>query len=310
MLGKVLWKMHKHGDSVLGNIKRIGYQVVIDAFVRAIKSCPDKRDSRHPDKDPILEPHYKLASVVHKLRLSSRISVRESALCCVNLANKRVGRGRLPNFEGYAILTENPGCPGCRGLDKLYTASHQSPQIRRQGKLAPSHGSQSRPRFSNVTRERLTRFKAAHIIYNNNSNEAQAAVDAKHEITQQIFTKTMAIQVWKPDNERAGRHFVYTSRYVRFLIRLLYQLSDRSSLEALARRIRKKATDLFGHVSIWQEVCHAYLKVHSSTAFNDVNVLRTPAPAHSAILQSTRPLPGRCIHRHESGNVSAQCLSS
>lgn len=118
--------------------------------------------------------------------------------------------------------------------------------------------------FRNPTRGRLTHFKAAHVIYDNNSNEAQAAVDAKHEITQQIFTKTMAIQVWKPDNERAGRHFVYTGRYVRFFVRLLYQLNDRSSLEALARRIRKKAGDFVGHVGIWQETCQAYLKVRSS----------------------------------------------
>lgn len=90
MLGKVLWKMHKYGDNVLGNTKRIGYQVVIDAFVRAIESCPDKRDSRHPDKDPILEPHYKLLSVVHKLRMSRRISVRESTASCVDIANMSV----------------------------------------------------------------------------------------------------------------------------------------------------------------------------------------------------------------------------
>ena len=76
MLGKVLWKMYKYGNSVISNSKRIGYQTVTDTFVRAIESCPDKRDSRHPDKDPILEPHYKLVSVVHKLRISSQISVR------------------------------------------------------------------------------------------------------------------------------------------------------------------------------------------------------------------------------------------
>lgn len=87
MLGKVLWKMHNYGDNVLGNAKRIGYQVVIEAFVRAIESCPDKRDSRHPDKDPILEPHYKLVSVVHKLRISRRISVGASAVYCMVLAD-------------------------------------------------------------------------------------------------------------------------------------------------------------------------------------------------------------------------------
>ena len=87
MLGKVLWKMHNCSENVLGNAKRIGYQVVIDAFVRAIDSCPDKRDSRHPDKDLILEPHYKLVSVVHKLRLSRRISVGKPAVSCADFAN-------------------------------------------------------------------------------------------------------------------------------------------------------------------------------------------------------------------------------
>lgn len=90
MLGKVLWKMHSYGDNVYSDAKRIGYQFVIDAFVQAIESCPDKRDSRHPDKDPILEPHYKLVSVVYKLRLSRQISVGESAVSCVHLANMSV----------------------------------------------------------------------------------------------------------------------------------------------------------------------------------------------------------------------------
>ena len=82
MLGKVLWKMHNFGNNILNNSKRIGYQVVVDTIVRAIESCPDKRDSRHPDKDPILEPHYKLVSVVHKLRISKHISVGELAMSC------------------------------------------------------------------------------------------------------------------------------------------------------------------------------------------------------------------------------------
>ena len=88
-----------------------------------------------------------------------------------------------------------------------------------------------------------------------------AAHGAKHELTQQIFTKTMSIQVWKPEHERAGRHFVYTGRYVCFFVRLLFQLGDRVSLEALAKRIRKKSGDFVDHAKIWQIVCIAYLKV-------------------------------------------------
>ena len=140
--------------------------------------------------------------------------------------------------------------------------------------------------FRDPTRGRLTVFKAAHIIYKENVSEVQAALDARHELTQQIFTKTMVIQVWKPDNERAGRHFVYTGRYVRFFVRLLYQLNDKSSLEALARRIRKKAGDFVGHVGIWEEVCQAYLKVCSSSrldfVYQSTNKFSSCATSHTA----------------------------
>lgn len=77
----------------------------------------------------------------------------------------------------------------------------------------------------------------------------------------------MSIQVWKPDNERAGRHFVYTGRYVRFFTRLLYQLNDKANLDALARRIRKRAGEFVNHVGIWEEVCRAYLKVRQILYF-------------------------------------------
>ena len=76
-----------------------------------------------------------------------------------------------------------------------------------------------------------------------------------------MFTKTMAIQVWRPDNERAGRHFVYTTRYVKFFVRLLFQLNDRTSLESLVKRIRKRSGDFLAHAEVWQEVCLTYLEL-------------------------------------------------
>ena len=265
MLGKVLWKMHNYGDNARGNSKHIGYQAVIDTFVRAIESCPNKRDSRHPDKDPILEPHYKLVSVVHKLRISSTITVGEPAVSCVELANMT-----LQVQEGCRLLKATPysrKVPDIQDGDNWESYILQVIKALRSADKANWHHRMV-ARVGFVSREFagvwLTLFKAAHIIYNSISDRVRAAQDAKHEITQQIFTKTMAIQVWKPDNERAGRHFVYTGRYVRFFVRLLYQLNDKSSLEALARRIRKKSGDSVGHAGIWQEICQAYLKVHAS----------------------------------------------
>ena len=78
-LGKVLWKMWDFGAKVPGDFKRVDHQLVIAAIVQAIEACPEKRDSRHPEKDPILEPHYKLVSIVHKLVRHGRITVRCSS---------------------------------------------------------------------------------------------------------------------------------------------------------------------------------------------------------------------------------------
>jgi hypothetical protein len=77
----------------------------------------------------------------------------------------------------------------------------------------------------------------------------------------QIFTKTLTIQVWRPEFERPGRHFVYTTRYVYFFVSLLDQLDDRASLDQLLRRVRKKQGDFINHTKLWEDVCLTYAKM-------------------------------------------------
>ena len=124
--------------------------------------------------------------------------------------------------------------------------------------------------------------RAAHIAYDHSPDDLNAAKAAKEELTQQVFTKTMNIQVWRPEHERAGRHFVYTTRYVNFFIRLLLQLGDTGSLEALAKKIRKKAGDFIGHAELWDSICQRYL-----------NLLRSKGGiqfGHSDLMFKTTPL--------------------
>ena len=71
MLGKSLWKMYNHP----GKASEVGLHGMLDAFTKAIENVPERRDSRHPEKEPILEPHYKLVSVVHKLVQKKHIMV-------------------------------------------------------------------------------------------------------------------------------------------------------------------------------------------------------------------------------------------
>lgn len=227
MLGKCLWKIYSSGNPSAQDAPA-GLQEALEAFTMAIQCVPEKRDNRHPDRDPVLEPHYKLVSVVHKLVQRRIISPEEG---CRHL-DATPYAAKVPHvedpdaWEGFIISV----------LNKLRAADKANWHHRMVA-------------------------RAAHVIYDDSSSDVHAVLGAKHEFTQQIFTKTMSIQVWKPEHERPGRHFVYTSRYVGFFVTLLMQLGDRGSLEALGKRVRKKPGDFVDHASIWAEVCTAHLKL-------------------------------------------------
>ncbi|MCJ1384354.1 Histone transcription regulator 3 [Xylographa soralifera] len=225
MLGKCLWKI---SCSSTTPDPRAMFQEVLDAYTKAIRCVLEKKDSRHPDRGPILDPHYKLVSFVHKL------------------------------VQRKFILPED----GCRHLDVTpYAAkvSHVQDTDDWEGYILSVLKSLRAADKANWHHRMVAR--AAHVIYDDSSTDLMAAHGAKHELTQQIFTKTMSIQVWKPEYERAGRHFVYTRRYVSFFVYLLFQLGDRVSLESLGKRVRKKPGDFLNHPSVWSEVYLTHLKL-------------------------------------------------
>ncbi len=74
MLVKCLWKMFSCDDSICRNGKRPHYREVLDACMQAIETLPERKDSR---QEPVLEPHYKLVSIVHKLVERKVLEVRQ-----------------------------------------------------------------------------------------------------------------------------------------------------------------------------------------------------------------------------------------
>ena len=244
LLGKCLWKMHNCDDRIRAGARKIDHSEVLEAFERAVETAPERRD-----KDPIFEPHYKLLSIVHKLVKKKRIAIQDA---CVHLRATPYARKVAPpddhsRWDQYILEI----------LKVLRSADKQNWHHRMAA-------------------------RAAHIAYDDFPDDVNAAKAAKEELTQQIFTKTMNIQVWRPEHERAGRHFVYTTRYASFFLRLLIQLGDTASLEALAKKIRKKDRDFIGHTELWDSICQ-----------NHLNLLRTKgdiAYFHSDLMFKTTPL--------------------
>ncbi|KAJ5105866.1 Tetratricopeptide-like helical [Penicillium alfredii] len=222
-LSKCLWKMYSCDDSMRTNSRRVEMQDVLDTLLDAVAALPQRKDSR---SDPIFEPHFKLLSVVCKLVL----------------------RGDLAPVEASKTLLSTPWA---RKVDAPDTIEGWKPYILEVLRKFKSADKSNWHHRMNV--------KAAHIIYDDQQN-ATAAANAKQELSQ-IFTKTLTIQVWRPEFERPGRHFVYTTRYVYFFVRLLDQLDDRASLDQLLRRVRKKQGDFVNHAKLWEDICLTYAKL-------------------------------------------------
>ncbi|KAF5866334.1 Histone transcription regulator 3 [Aspergillus alliaceus] len=224
MLSKCLWKMFSCDDSVRGTSKRVHLDDILDSLLDSIDALPQKRD---PRSDPIFEPHYKLVSIVHKL----------------------VHRGVVTPAEGSKTLV---AAPWARKVPPPEEGAPWKPYIMAVIRNL-KHADKSNWHHRMAVR-------AAHITYDD-ERDAVAAAGAKGELTHQIFTKTMTIQVWRPENERPGRHFVYTTRYVYFFVALLEQLDDRASLDQLLRRVRKKQGDFINHTKLWEDLCLTYARV-------------------------------------------------
>ncbi|SPO04042.1 related to transcriptional corepressor HIR3 [Cephalotrichum gorgonifer] len=236
MRSKCLWKMYWKSD-----LDKESLPQVLSALREATAVAAAIPKSRH--SDPIVEPHYKILSVLHKLVMDQQI---EGGVAAEILAEQPFG---LPFGEDKSALDDK----GTWVEYVLKSLRH----LRDKDKSNWQH--------------RLI-MRHANILFYDDEDEggdqgflkipARAAFNVLRE---SMFTKTMVMNVWKCDAERAGRHHVYTEQYIRFMVKLLVILEDRVNLEAVLRRIRKKGADFYHFSDLWQSCCVAYVQLLRTT---------------------------------------------
>ncbi|KAL2756499.1 hypothetical protein ACRALDRAFT_1033783, partial [Sodiomyces alcalophilus JCM 7366] len=207
---------------------------LIGALEHTIDIVTAMPKSRH--SEPILEPHYKILSIVHKLVLRKDLNPQEGAEI---LSRQPYGlawdaeANDAGDWEEYLIKS-------LRHLRDKDKSNWQHRMIVRHARLL----------FDEEAQE---------------SGDYMQAKAAFGVLRESMFTKTMVMNVWKCDAERPGRHHVFTEQYVRFMVKILVVMNDRVSLEALLRRIRKKGADFYHFTDLWQTCCHAYLRLLRQT---------------------------------------------
>ncbi|KHJ33278.1 putative transcriptional corepressor of histone genes [Erysiphe necator] len=235
MLAKCLWKMYYHltkeEDPKVKENNPPTVKDILRACLDAIKTVPKPSKS---SVEPIIEPHYKIVSIVHKLVKMEAITAQAGA----DLIQQQPFAAR----KGQPVIITN--------YEEEWSSYiiEQVRQLRKEDKQHWQHRMISR---------------VASLLYENDEPmpSQNKAVSAKNEFRESMFTKTMHIQVWKPDHERPGRHCVFMERYTRRMVRLLEITNDKSNLEALVKRIRKKGNEFYRFTQVWTEACIAYLRI-------------------------------------------------
>ncbi|KAK0100169.1 Histone transcription regulator 3 [Cadophora gregata] len=232
MVGKCLWKEYCNaGADWDDRIKasRPQMQVVLNYFINAVNHAPKSNNSSR--SEPLLEPHYKLVSIVHKLVLMQDMEPQAAAdlLQSQPMAPDKGASVTIANAEEWKTYIS-------KNFHHLRVADKQHWNHRIVARIAS-------------------------ILYDEENPNFDQANAARNELKDSIFTKTMHIQVWKSDAERPGRHCVYMERYVKFMVKLLVITNDKASLEMLVKRVRKKSNEFHRFEKVWAECCLAYLRL-------------------------------------------------
>ncbi|KAK1755453.1 histone transcription regulator 3 [Echria macrotheca] len=242
MVAKCLWKMYQKPLEELGEKSRLSrptMEMVIGALEKSVEVVAALPKPRH-GQDPVLEPHYKIVSVIHKL----------------------VSRGDLPAQEGANILQRQPFAP-----DNGQEVTIKDPDDWEEYMIKSLRHLRDKDK-SNWQHRIIIRH--ARVLFDERDEEEGgagliAAKAAFQVLRESMFTKTMVMNVWKCEAERPGRHHVYTERYIRLMVKILAVMNDRINLEAVLRRIRKKGIDFYHFGELWQSCVLTYVKLLRQT---------------------------------------------
>ncbi|KAJ6258486.1 LOW QUALITY PROTEIN: hypothetical protein Dda_6528 [Drechslerella dactyloides] len=201
-------------------------QTVLSYLSDAVAQAPIRERG-----EQILEPHYKLVAAVYKYAKSGEIAVQEA----------------------YEYLNANPWLQ--KGLRDL-PQDPASFNVFAKGvyELLNKIRSLDKQKWHH----RMT-YRMARIMY----DEIEDHDKAHKELSTFFAHKNQLYTIWKPENERPGRHYVYVHQYLLFWTQMLGETNDKPTLEGLVKKLKKQgpAGGCWKQPEVWDKVVITYAKV-------------------------------------------------
>ncbi|CAI2186970.1 5099_t:CDS:10, partial [Funneliformis geosporum] len=244
MLGKCYQKLQKPPE------------VVIQLYKMAVDRTPEKSGVSGQEK--ILDAEYKITSALSKYLIKGQIKP-----------------SLIEKYLDIDIEGEDVAAVAHKGSqeDHLESFDINIPEYRHAYDLICSKLEDIRKADKNKWHHRPI-FRHARLIYH---------VEQKPEIAKSILsplfhlklTSKTFMNVWKPEFERSGRHFVYVHKYILFYMKLAKVTLDVDTLNKISEKLRKASNIVLKDEIIQTKLATAskYVEeMHKQTVDQEVNI--------------------------------------
>lgn len=186
----------------------------------AIRGCNDSVQA-YSNKEPVIEAFYWLINLNYKLVKNNMLNT-STALSNISKGNMLFGK----SIEFWEIDTTV-------AVDYQKKIFYKKViELNRVLLTCDKKKWQHRPQY-----------RIAKILY----DDFESITDARIEMDKLISVRTMnknLVNIWKPDSERPGKHFVYTYQYSMFYIKLLYELDEYNTIGLAIKKLRRFASGM------------------------------------------------------------------
>ncbi|CCE81902.1 Piso0_002581 [Millerozyma farinosa CBS 7064] len=179
--------------------------------------------------DPIIEPHYLLCSIIYKYVKNGQLNMEESI-----------------NFlKDDSILQINPSL-------NLGTKTEFYQLIVACLKKVIS--------YDKKKWHHKPKYRLAKVLYDDLHRPYEAKQEISSIVSLRASNKTL-VSIWKPENERQGKHFHYTYQYALFYVILLTESKDLSNLVNMLPKLRRSNSTMINLPSVWEKLCSSICKL-------------------------------------------------
>lgn len=246
MKGKAQGKLYNKGCTDVAGLP-LTPERILETFSTALACAPEKHGGEF-----LFEPHQKLVSSAIKFVLNTPPVIPSAPSDSgtgdqVQQLNQPLDPARACEIMKASFFTKRVDTPPATDRASFVAYAIEILRKMRSADKAKWH-------------HRMT-SRLAHLIF----EELKDVALAKTEFSTLFQPKSCSVSIWKPEFERAGRHYFYASQYNLFYCTLLERTVDRASLELMAKKVRKNANGLFRHTDVWHAVFQAYMKVLRKT---------------------------------------------